>query len=219
MLIQCPLCLANILQSSQLKTNDLKIYYDCTECRLVFLDPLQTLSHDEEKKRYQLHENDINDLHYQNFVSDITNFISVYTSQKFLTSKALGLDFGAGPGPVMTKVLENQPIDIKLFDPYFHQNPEVLQLEYDFIICCEVIEHFYHPAKEFITLRKLLKSQSPLILKTEILYDNMNFDHWYYRKDPTHVCFYRTETFDWIFKKFNYKRIQYLNKRCLVLWS
>jgi hypothetical protein len=50
-----------------------------------------------------------------------------------------------------------------------------------------------------------------------LLFDNeMNFDTWFYKKDPTHVFIYRKETFLFIAKKYNLE-IDVLTDRFIVL--
>lgn len=50
-----------------------------------------------------LHENDINDPGYRAFVAPVVDRIS---SDR--TPKHFGLDFGAGPGPVIAKLLSDR---------------------------------------------------------------------------------------------------------------
>jgi 2-polyprenyl-3-methyl-5-hydroxy-6-metoxy-1,4-benzoquinol methylase len=45
--------------------------------------------------------------------------------------------------------LEDDGYKIKQFDPFFHNDIAVLRRSYDYIVCCEVIEHFHSPSKEF----------------------------------------------------------------------
>ena len=81
------------------------------------------------------------------------------------TSKHTGLDFGAGTGPVISKVLKDNEYKIKQFDPFFHNYPELLKEKYDYIVCCEVMEHFYDPAKEFAGIDEQLNKAIEVILE------------------------------------------------------
>lgn len=157
------------------------------------LHPKHFLTPQEEKARYETHNNCPDDLRYQKFVSPIVNSI-----MNTFEPTAKGLDFGAGTGPVITKMLTDAGYSIELYDPFFHNNPDVLELKYDFIACCEVIEHFHHPYKEFTHLRSLLKPNGVLYCKTEIISENVDFEKWYYKNDPTHVFFYHNKSFHWI---------------------
>lgn len=164
-----------------------------------------------EKSRYEEHNNDVNDVKYQNFVSPITNAVL-----KNFKKEHKGLDFGAGTGPVISKVLKYKGYSILLYDPYFHPFPELLSKTYDYIVCCEVIEHFFDPAKEFKMLNRMLNPAGALFCMTDIYDDNINFSTWYYRNDPTHVFIYRKETFLWIKENFNFSKI-IIDKRLIQL--
>jgi hypothetical protein len=45
------------------------------------------------------------------------------TCNKF-TIEAKGLDFGAGPGPVIATILREQHYKVDLYDPYYWNQPE-----------------------------------------------------------------------------------------------
>jgi cyclopropane fatty-acyl-phospholipid synthase-like methyltransferase len=65
---------------------------------------------------------------------------------------------------------------------------------YDFITCSETAEHFHHPTDEFDRLDRLLRPGGWLALMTCFQTDDDRFADWHYRKDPTHVVFYREVT-------------------------
>ncbi|MCC1498350.1 methyltransferase domain-containing protein, partial [Alcanivorax sp. 1008] len=70
--------------------------------------------------------------------------------------------------------------------------------QYDFVTCTEVVEHFHQPAREFERLTSLLTPTGVLAIMTSLLDDGVDFHTWHYRRDPTHVSFYRQTTFNWI---------------------
>lgn len=157
------------------------------------MDPLDYLNEIEEKERYLEHNNDVCDPRYQAFVSPLVNAI-----MRDFQKDTKGLDYGCGTGPVISKMLSDHGFEMTLYDPYFHPSKEVLDKSYDFIVCNEVMEHFYHPHQEFKKLYLLLKPGGVLYLKTKILYDTIDFENWYYKKDPTHVFFYKEKTLKWL---------------------
>src|SRR6056297_1115971 len=161
-------------------------YYKCSSCKSVFMDPENFLSYEEERKRYEKHNNDVNDLRYQEFVSDIVEKIKQEWNQK----NTQGLDFGAGTGPVITKLLSDDGYDIDIYDPIFWDKKNFLNKKYNYIVTCEVIEHFHNPLKEFVLLFSLLKDGGKLYCKSEIYSEDINFENWYYKNDLTHVFFY-----------------------------
>ena len=197
----CPLCEH---PSSLFKKIESKIFYRCTNCFGIFLTPNLLPTFDEEKLRYELHNNDVNDGAYQNFVSPITSRVLQDFSQE-----SSGLDFGAGTGPVISKVLEDKGFTIKLYDPFFHNYPELLENTYDYIACCEVIEHFHHPKKEFRLLQDLLSPKGKLYCMTEMFREQLIFENWYYKNDPTHVFFYSEKTMKWIKRAFNFSEVSF----------
>jgi len=210
--INCPLCKGTNRQIFSIPKLGC-LYFDCLDCRLISMSKSNHLSHDQEYARYLLHHNDVSDVRYQNFVKDITCFV-----QNHIKPPATGLDFGSGPGPVVTQILRTHGYTMSCYDPYFANTPELLSNQYDFIVSCEVVEHFHHPAEEFVNFKQCLKANSPLIIKTLLFEDNLDFSNWYYAKDPTHVCFYRSHTFDWIAKKYQFS-LKILSGRLIVLWN
>ena len=186
-----------------------KRYYQCGHCSAIFLAPECCISKEEEKSRYQEHNNDVEDPRYQKFVEPIVLEIE----QRF-SRKHKGLDFGAGTGPVIAKLLREKRYSVELYDPFFCNSPEKLQNKYDFIICCEVIEHFRFPAKEFKLLKALLKPRGVLFCMTELYSEKNDFGAWYYKNDPTHVFFYQRNTLEWIKSRFGFSALK--NKGRLV---
>ena len=188
-----------------------KEYHFCKQCKSILMSKDCWISAHEEKKRYETHNNDVEDPRYQKFVSPIVNSIL-----KDFSVSNNGLDFGSGTGPVITKMLRDQKYNIKTFDIFFDNNPKVLEEKYDYIACCEVIEHFFNPFKEFELLYNLLNDGGKLYLMTEMYNVESNFDTWYYKGDPTHVFFYTKKTFEWIRSTFNFKSVAFYG-RMIVL--
>ena len=186
---------------------------NCNDCHSIFKDPKHHLSPETEQKHYLNHNNDVNDIGYQQFVSPIIQKII----QKFNKS-SIGLDFGAGTGPIITKLLKEKGYQIYQYDPFFHPNENVLSNEYDFIICCEVIEHFFRPHKEFRLLKQLLKSNGVLFLMTETIPNDRPLNEWYYIIDPTHVFFYTQKSFDWIKEFFSFSKV-IVDKRIIEIFN
>lgn len=201
---RCPLC-ANVSQEVE---ED--IFYQCRECEAFFRPKSLYPTKDEEEKRYREHNNDVNDPRYQQFVSPIVNAVKDH----FVTSEC-GLDFGAGTGPVASKLLIDAGYSMSLYDPFFHNNLQMLNNSYDFIICCEVIEHFHNPHREFRRLRELLNPKGRLYCMTHLYDSSVNFKEWYYRRDETHVFIYTEKTMRWIKNEFNFKDVT-IEKRLIT---
>jgi hypothetical protein len=202
---KCPLCesVADYFCSIGNQGRD---YYKCGTCCSVFLHPKTYVDLSSEKSRYEEHNNDVEDPRYQKFVSPITVAIEDQFSKD-----SDGLDYGCGTGPVASVVLEQKGFkEIDLYDPFFQPNEKALTKTYDFIICCEVMEHFFNPKDEFYLLRNLLKTSGKLFCKTSVLKDGSKaeyFRDWWYNNDPTHVFFYTPKTLEFIAKTFNFGKV------------
>jgi len=157
------------------------------------------LSLEREKARYETHNNDVHDPEYQRFVSPI-----VSSALRDLSPSHSGLDFGAGTGPVISKLLRDQGFNIVQYDPFFHDHPALLEDTYDYIVCCEVVEHFCLPSREFALLKRLLKPQGILYCMTELYRQGIDFSNWYYINDPTHVFIYQSTTMEWIRQEYGF---------------
>ena len=184
---KCPLC------RDSGSSFYLEVFFECRTCKGIFRAPEYLPSWEDEKSRCEEHHNDVLDAKYQQFVSPITSSVL-----RDYQPESLGLDFGSGTGPVISKVLRDAGYSIKQYDPIFENIPEVLEHKYDFIACCEVIEHFHNPEKEFHLLKSLLKPGGHLYCMTHIYSPEINFDNWYYRRDKTHSFIYQAATLDWI---------------------
>lgn len=168
------------------------------------------VSQQREIDRYTEHNNDVDDLGYQKFVQPIvTSVLSDFTTE------SKGLDFGCGTGPVITKLLRDKNFEIQTFDPFFDNNLEALKTTYDYIVCCEVIEHFHHPLKEFKLLKSLLKPQGKLYCMTDVYHENIDFKNWYYKNDETHVIFYSENSFNRLSKALNFEKV-IVNDRLII---
>lgn len=115
-----------------------------------------------------------------------------------------GLDYGSGPGPTLSFMLAERGFEIAIYDPFFAPDPEALRRSYDFITCTEVVEHFHAPGDELDRLNRLLRPGGWLGVMTELLREGCAFENWHYVRDPTHVCFYRPETMQWIARRYGW---------------
>ena len=208
----CPLCGG---EKYFFKRYNRRSYYKCEKCKGVSLDKNYYPTPEEEKKRYLEHNNDVHDIRYQNFVSPIVSAI-----RNDFTKQHKGLDYGAGTGPVITKLLTDYSYDIKPYDPYFYNYPDYLKQKYDYIACCEVIKHFYNPYNEFRKLKRMLNKDGKLYCKTELLKENITFENWYYKNDLTHVFFYTEKSLQWVKENFSFSNIIIKHKdRLIIFWN
>jgi SAM-dependent methyltransferase len=168
-------------------------YWRCGTCRLVFLDPAQRPDAEAERAHYGTHENDPDDPGYRAFLARLADPLAAR-----LAPGAEGLDYGAGPGPALPRMLEARGFRVRVYDPFFAPDEDALRRTYDFIACSETAEHFHRPAAELARLDGLLRPGGWLGVMTEMLDDARDFATWRYARDPTHVCFYHADTLRWI---------------------
>lgn len=204
---QCPLCKNN---GELFYESGNSQYYECIHCKGIFVPNDLLPNPQEEVDRYISHNNDVEDPRYQKFVSPIVEAIL----QDFGSSDK-GLDFGAGTGPVISKMLHDHGFQISPYDPFFQDDRELLQHKYSFIVCCEVMEHFHFPRKEFRRLKKLLLPGGKLYCMTHLYSPEIEFENWYYKNDPTHVFIYQQQTLKYIVKVFGFSDF-YVNGRLIV---
>lgn len=148
---------------------------------------------DAEAAQYRLHRNDVNDPGYRRFLAKLVDPLA-----HRLPAGAHGLDYGCGPGPVGAVMLRERGFAVAEFDPVFAPEQALLNRQYDFILCSEVFEHFHRPAQEIARLDGLLKPGGWLGVMTGFERPEQDFATWHYRRDPTHVVFYREATLRWI---------------------
>ena len=144
----CPLCnSASTLFCEKPK----HLFYKCDTCDGIFRPKDTFLTAEEEKEHYEKHNNDVFDERYQAFVSPIVNVVL-----HDFTAEAKGLDFGSGTGPVIAKMLTDKGFQVQNYDLFFANEPSLLKEKYDYVSCCEVMEHFHHPYQEFELMKSLL---------------------------------------------------------------
>ncbi len=164
-------------------------YWRCGTCALTQLDSTAWLGADAERAVYQNHENDVDDPGYRRFLSKLADPLLTR-----LSPGSQGLDYGCGPGPALAAMLQDAGHQVALFDPFFFDAPAALERSYDFITCTETAEHFHRPRSEFARLNALLRPGGWLAVMTCFQTDDARFKSWHYRRDPTHVVFYREQT-------------------------
>ena len=201
----CPLC--QHVATPFLK----KEFYHCPHCAGIFRDRNNLISSQEERRRYEQHNNDVEDPGYQQFVSPITSYVL-----STFSPRSAGLDFGAGPGPVICKVLKDKGYNILPYDPFFANYKTLLDRKYDYIVCCEVMEHFHHPRHEWSRLYHMLEPEGMVVGMTHLYSGEIDFASWYYKNDPTHVFIYQAATIEYIANTFSFRSFE-VNNRLIVL--
>jgi len=170
-------------------------YLRCEDCRLVVVRQDQLPGRQEERAEVALHNNDPHDQRYRAHLAKLTKPLAAG-----LPDTAKGLDFGSGPGPAISHMLGEQGYKVANYDPAFAPDHHLLQSQYDFIACTEVVEHFHTPAKDFALLAQLLKPGGRLGVMTQMLSGAIDFEKWYYPREISHVA-----TFTWIAQRYGWQ--------------
>jgi SAM-dependent methyltransferase len=190
--LHCPLC-GDQGGSDHFHRDRYRDYYRCRRCQLIHVPPSQRLSWNAEKAEYDKHQNSPDDPGYRKFLSRL--FVPLNSR---LRPASHGLDFGSGPGPTLSVMFEEAGHRVSLFDPSYAPDKEPFTAQYDFITATEVVEHLHDPAADLARLWSILKPGGWLGIMTKLALDEAAFSRWHYKNDPTHVCFFSSETMEWL---------------------
>ena len=166
-------------------------YHLCLSCGVIFKDPAFFVDEEDEKKKYDEHENDIGNEGYVNFLMNFfESSVAPYIAQGHI------LDFGSGPTPVFRDLLTALGYKVTIYDYFYADDLSYLNDKYDLITMVEVAEHLQNPMPILEQLKSILKPGGYLSILT--LFHPKDFDqfrNWWYIRDETHVVFYTAETF------------------------
>jgi len=167
----------------------------CSECDLLFMDPLKHPSQDEQKERYKKHKNSVQDAGYKDFLMQVAS-----PCFEFIDKDSECLDYGCGPTKVMEELFKKNGYMMTSYDPFFY--PQIPNKKYDLVTCNEVIEHFTFPDKELKKLCDLLKVGAYLAIGTQTWDERIDLKNWHYLTDPTHISIYKRHTLEVIARLF-----------------
>ena len=204
----CPLCTndKNLLATRSINKRD---FFLCPVCYLIFVDEKYLIAANDEKVRYEAHENGIEQAGYVDFLNK-----AIQPGLKYLKTGMEGLDFGCGPAPTLSILLERENIKCLNYDPFFFS--EMPKGKFDFVYATECFEHFYCPKKEIETIANMLLPGGYLIIMTYLWDNSENFPSWHYTNDITHVVFYHQKTIDFIASEFGFELLEIINNRVII---
>lgn len=191
---KCPLCQSE--NTSFYYEGELREYYSCGNCEMVFVPSGFFLTSNVEKRKYENHQNQFGNQVYRDYLKQIMNPVL-----ERISYGAEGLDFGCGPGPALSQMFEKDGFQTDVYDAYFAPHDEVFDKSYDFITVCEVVEHFYEPQMELDRLFSMLKPNGVLAIKTQLSPVDGTFKDWFYKRDITHVCFFSVKGLEYLAKR------------------
>lgn len=187
-------------------------YFECLSCQLVFVPRSELISYEQEKARYDHHQNLENDSHYISYLEKIAKGILPH-----LQAKSIGLDFGCGRTKLLEKILNENNLDVASYDLYYFPESSLLKQKYDFVILSEVIEHLREPRFVLNELSMMLKPGGKMFIKTKFLPTREQFDRWFYKRDITHIQFFNPVSLKKIGELSSLKNFQDLRDDLYVL--
>lgn len=200
--MNCPLC---CFSSHFLTSGENREYWLCQQCQAISVPSGFHIPQEEEVDRYLEHENSIESEGYVRMFQEKISLLQSYEIKS-------ALDYGCGYEPVLKTLLERQGIQTDGYDPNFF--PEIdLNKRYDLVISTETFEHFKNPAKEISHITDLVRPGGIIAIMTRFYptenkeLNSSSFANWYYKRDPTHIIFYCTKTFEWLANKIRFELI------------
>ena len=147
--VACPLCGSST--SPTYFVDGRRRYACCAVCALVFVHPADRPRPLDEALRYLEHQNHRDDPRYAGFLRRLADPVCAH-----VPIGARGLDVGCGPTPLLSELLTASGRPTQFYDPLFFSRGELLGEIYDFVTCCEVVEHAHDPAALFGQLARLI---------------------------------------------------------------
>ncbi len=167
-------------------------FFHCKKCEFIFKNPNNYVSSDKELAQYNNHNNTKES---RGYVAMFEKFMSA-TFEPHAQSIKNVLEFGSGPGPVLCELLKDKGFEVDIYDKYFSPTKVYEGKKYDLITSTEVLEHIEHPKETFAFFAKHLDENGLLAIMTQFhTNDAEDFKKWWYKNDPTHICFFRPKSF------------------------
>lgn len=210
--VTCKICGNDVttIRDEQFELN----YYNCINCEFIFIDEEEIVSEKEELSEYMLHENSFES---EGYVNMFKRFIET-SIKPYKTDIKNALEFGCGPGPVLSELLKREGYEVDIYDPYFAPQRVFENKKYDLITSTEVFEHLKDPLETVKLLKSHLNDGGILAIMTLFhLQDEDQFKKWWYRRDVTHISFYTPKTLRYIANIFDMKVVKIDNKNVCIL--
>ncbi|MEI6147938.1 MAG: class I SAM-dependent methyltransferase [bacterium] len=175
--------------------------YACPQCELRFVPEPWHVSPQQERARYELHRNSLEDGGYVCFLQPAIDALARHLRRggegEGPRSPGTILDYGSGPTPVLVELLNRAGFQAVAYDPFFAPDAD-LSHRFAAVISTETFEHFRRPRLELDRLVGLLNPGGLLVVLTALWTPERDFRKWPYANDETHIAFYSGATFDFM---------------------
>lgn len=193
--MNCPLCHT---KTNLFLTRENRRYQLCGYCGLIFVPPEFHLTQTSEIARYREHENSLDNEGYVAMFMDKITLIKNHCP-KIKTA----LDFGCGYEPVLQTLLENEGIETEIYDANFFPDFPANRT-FDLVISTETFEHFKNPLEDIQKAISRIHIYGFMAVMTRFYPLEQEkpckkkFSKWHYQRDPAHIVFYTSKTFEWL---------------------
>lgn len=199
--MNCPLCEA--AGCTAFFKDVRRTFFFCNECKLLFVPAEEHISLDDEKKRYDLHDNSTANKGYIRFLEEIAGVIE---DLKPVDQNVL--DYGCGKNAVLGMLLQRKGVTIDSYDPLYSLGIECLSKKYDILVLCEVVEHMRNLKDEIRRIKKILDKNGKIILRTNVYPSVEEFCTWWYKEDMTHINFFSRKSIQLFASKIGDKKVE-----------
>lgn len=210
----CPLCLNQHSEHLFFQKHHNRDFFQCQNCQLIYVSREHVLDLKKQKDHYDQHQNLELTIGYKNFLTRLITPLK----EKGLELKR-GLDFGSGPYPMLRDLLLKEGFkSISIYDPIYAYDENVLGQKFDYIVCCEVIEHFVDFRAQFELLLSLLETEGLLILSTGLKPADTALKDWSYIQDITHISILSQPVLEYLKEQYDLE-YEILGKDLISLWK
>ena len=181
--MKCPLCDGD--GCTGLARDRRRVFFTCPGCGLVFVPESSHCTAEEERRRYDLHDNTALNSGYVRFLTEVADIASAP-----LPANARMLDFGCGREAVLAGLLADRGRMCDRYDPLYGYPFPADRGCYDAVILCEVIEHCRDVGAALRETASLLSGNGIVVIRTQCLPPDGDITRWWYAQDVTHVNFF-----------------------------
>ncbi len=166
-------------------------FYRCANCELLFVPSEYHLPVAEERSRYDLHDNTLENDGYVSFLSQVADL-----AERLVRPDGKLLDFGCGKNAVLAEILHSRGVRCDVYDPLYEFPSLEEKRTYEGIILCEVIEHCRDLRATIGLIDLLIADHGLIIIRTQCYEQNVDLQRWWYAQDSTHINLFSRRALD-----------------------